>query len=704
MNTEPMDTEPIYTKPIYTKDVLIESRKISLETGRIARQASGAVVVRSGKAVILSTVVRGNADRGTDFLPLTVDYREYFSAAGRIPGGFLRREGRQTDVEVMGSRLCDRSIRPLFPKAYRAQTQVLSSVLSHDPESDPTLLSIIGAAAALHISDIPWSGPVAAIRVGRVEGRLISFPNPEQRTASDMDLVISLSRDGVVMIEGGARQAEDADMLAAIEFGVAQGVPLLDAIESLREEVGRDKVLPDEPPGPGAPAKTLRERAAQPLTEALSHREKMARRDAVASAKAQLIAGLEADHPDQNVGEWAGSVLDQVLQEIMRKAIVSEKRRVDGRPPDGIRPITCEVDWLPSTHGSALFTRGETQAMVTVTMGTNQDRMMVEGLEGIRYERFLLHYQFPAYSVGEARPSRGPGRREIGHGHLARRALLPVLPSEDEFPYTLRVLAEISESNGSSSMATVCGASLALMDGGVPIEAPVAGIAMGLIKEGDRIVVLSDILGDEDHLGDMDFKVAGTRKGVTAIQMDNKIGSLPPEVMASALEQARLGRLHILDEMEKTIARPRAETKPHVPLQTTLSIPTGRVRELIGPGGKVIQGIQAETGAKIEVDNEGLVRIYAPNRDSLDAARGAVLDVAGTMEVGEVYDGVVTGVKEFGAFVRIRGQEGLVHVSQWASHRVEDMMQVAKPGDKVRVKVLEPDRQGRLSLSRKEAL
>jgi polyribonucleotide nucleotidyltransferase len=684
--------------------VTIGARTLILETGRIARQANGAVLLREGNTVILTTAVyRAGDAAGLDFFPLTVDYREYLSAAGRIPGGFLRREARQTDGEVMASRLCDRSIRPLFPKSFRAETQVLSTVLSYDPQSDPAVLSIAACAGALMVSEIPWQGPLAAIRVGRMGGRLIAFPSAPERQAGDLDLVLSLGREGVVMIEGGANQMPEAEMLEAIEFGREQAAPLLELLAAMAQAAGRPKLQPPPLPDPGPPGEALRERARGPLREALAIPEKLARRQAVHEAKQALLAQLLAERPGEELS-WAPGLLDALEQHLLREAVASQGRRVDGRRPEQIRPIACEVDWLPATHGSALFTRGETQAMVSLTLGTNQDRLLVENLEGVKFDRFLLHYAMPPYSVGEVRPLRGPGRREVGHGYLARRALLPVIPPEERFPYTIRIASEISESNGSSSMATVCGGTLALLDGGVPIAAPVAGIAMGLIREGEQIVILSDILGDEDHLGDMDFKVAGTAQGITAIQMDNKIGSLPHEVMARALEQARQGRLHILAEMAKALAAPRGETKPHVPIQAALTLAPNRVRDLIGPGGRVIQEIQATTGARLEVNDEGLVRIFAPSRAALDAARASVLDVAGSLEVGEVYEGVVTGVKEFGAFVRIRGQEGLVHISEWAPQRIEAMAAAAKVGDAVRVKVLEPDRQGRLSLSRKAAL
>ncbi|MEE8394944.1 MAG: polyribonucleotide nucleotidyltransferase [bacterium] len=692
---------------MWNEAVTIGSRTISLETGRLARQAHGSILLRDGDTVILATVTYDPAGReGLDFLPLTVDYREYFSAAGRIPGSFQRREGRSSDREVLASRLCDRSLRPLFPKGFRAETQVIATLLSYDPGSDPAVLSIIAAAAALHLSEIPWGGPLAALRVARVEGALVALPTPEQLTAADLELTLSLSGEGVVMIEGGAAQAAEADVLEAIDFARREAAGLLTLMENARSAVGREKTPLAPPPDPPPFAAQLEGIARPLLADALENREKSARRQALRQARASALESLAAPSPEEGPAQApaARAVLDGLEAAIMRERIVSEKRRVDGRAPDAVRPIDCEVDWLPSTHGSALFTRGETQAIVTLTLGATQDRQMIDAIQGLSRERFMLHYNFPAYSVGEVRPLRGPGRREVGHGALARRALAGVLPPEADFPYTIRIVSEITESNGSSSMATVCGATLALMDGGVPISDPVAGIAMGLVAEGGELVVLSDILGDEDRLGDMDFKVAGTAQGITAVQMDNKIGSLPPAVMEAAFDQARVGRLHILAEMAKALAAPRTVHKPHVPTVATVSISPQRVRELIGPGGKVIQQIQRESETRLEVDDSGTVRIYAPTREAGDRAKMAVLEVAGSLEVGETYEAVVTGVKEFGAFVKMRGYEGLVHVSEWAAERVDKMADVANEGDSLRVKVVGTDKAGRLRLSRKEAL
>lgn len=695
----------VLNSTMHSETFKIGNRTITLETGRIAKQAHGSVLLTEGNTTLLSTVVYAPHDsRKMDFLPLTVDYREYHSAAGRIPGSFQRREGRSADAEIIASRLCDRSMRPLFPQGYRLETQVISTLLSYDPSSDGPVLGIIAAAAALHLSEIPWDGPLTALRVGRVDGVLTALPSPEELVSSDVDLVLSMTPDGVVMLEGGAKEVPDAQVIEAIDFAQEQGEIIFEAIEKLKKKAGVPKAAAPEVPAPPAYAEALADAARGDLITALAEKEKHARKGKIREAKAKAIEAIAAENPEEDVKAQGSAVLSELEGQLMRDQIVKEKTRVDGRAPDTIRPIACEVDWLPTPHGSALFTRGETQAIVTLTLGSEQDRMLLDNLKGVNFQKFMLHYNFPPYSVGEARPLRGPGRREVGHGALARRALEAVLPDEKSFPYTVRILSEITESNGSSSMATVCGGSLALMDGGVPIKAPVAGIAMGLIKEGDEIVVLSDILGDEDHLGDMDFKVAGTESGVTAIQMDNKIGSVPPEIMEKAFAQAREGRLHILGEMAKTLAETRPDVKPQTPIITTLTISPSRVRDLIGPGGKIIQHIQRETTSKVSVDDSGQVVIFAPNRAARDEAVEMVENAAGTLDEGAVYEGVVTGVKEFGAFVRVKGMEGLVHISEWANERIERMEDHTKEGDKVTVKVLTTNKAGKLSLSRKAVL
>ena len=690
---------------IWKEAVTIGKRTIELESGKLARQANGAVVVRDGNTVILCTAVGGPPGENLrDFLPLTVDYREYQSAAGKIPGGFLKRESRNGTHEVLSSRICDRSLRPLFPKSYQAETQIMATVLSYDPESDPAVLAIIGAAAALHISDIPWNGPLAALRIARSQGETTVFPTPAERERAELEMTLSLSPEGVVMIEGGARQVPDGEIVEVIGHAGEQAAGLLRFLDAMKAAIGKEKMaLPPVPPPP--PFATRLEELARPaLREALAEADKLLRRDKLRQAQQQVLVELEPELSGEGAPAQAAGLLQGLAAQLLRSNILEQGLRVDGRGPEEIRTITTEVDWLPSTHGSALFTRGETQAMVTLTLGSHQDRLMSEQLGGLHFERFMLQYHFPPYSVGETKPQRGPSRREVGHGTLAQRALRAVLPLENEFPYSMRLISEISESNGSSSMATICGGSLALMDGGVPLAAPVAGIAMGLVKEGDKHVILRDILGDEDHLGDMDFKVAGTSQGVTAVQMDNKLGSLPAAVMAEAFEQARQGRLHILAEMAKTLAQPNEQVKDHVPLHDTMTIATNRVRDLIGPGGKVIQEIQRKSACKLEVDDQGVVRIYAPNRQALQEVRATIMEKAGSLEVDAVYEGTIINIKDFGAFVRIRGQDGLVHRSEWAFTRVENMYEVANVGDKIKVKLLEPDHSGRLSLSRKAAL
>lgn len=681
----------------------VGGRTLVLESGRIARQAHGAVLLREGGTVVLATVVhRTEAQKRRGFLPLTVDYREFLSAAGRIPGSFARREGRSSEGEIIAARLCDRSLRPLFPHSFRNETQVITSVLSAEASGDPSVLAILAASAALHISEIPWSGPVAALRVGRVAGRLVSMPSPEQMRESDLDFVLTVSKEGIVMLEGGARVVEEAQILEAFAFATQEAQPLLEGLDVLRHKIGREKRPLAELPAETTWSPGLREAALAPLQSALCEADKMRRQAAVRQAKQDALETLGEQAAEE--AEVAADLLDQLEGELLRARIMEEGLRPDGRGAQDIRPISCEVNWLPGPHGSALFCRGETQAIVTLTLGSKEDRQRVETLAGLSTERFLLHYGFPPYSVGEVRPQRGPGRREIGHAALARRALLPVLPAETEFPYTLRILSEISESNGSSSMATVCGGTLALMDGGVPIAAPVAGIAMGLVTQGDKRVILSDILGDEDHLGDMDFKVAGSAEGITALQMDNKAGSLPAVVLEEAFEQARRGRLHILEQMLETLPAQPGKPKPHAPRHVQLRIAPHRIRELIGPGGRVIQGIQKRTGSHVEVGEEGIVRIYASGDEALQKAHEAVLQVAGEIQLNEIYAGKVVSVHDFGAFVRVRGVEGLVPASQWESPRGAPMLAATREGEAVHVKTLPPDRRGRLVFSRREAL
>jgi polyribonucleotide nucleotidyltransferase len=696
------------------------AREISLETGRIGKQADGTVLIRQGDTVVLVSAVAATSPReGTDFLPLTVDYRERFSAAGRFPGGYRKREGRNSDREILSSRLIDRTIRPLFPGGFHSEIQVLATVLSYEPGTDPDVLAITGAAAALHVSNIPFQGPVAGIRVVKTaEGEWIAFPGEAESAAPLCDLVVSVGPEGLVMIEGEAHEVSEADLVEAIRLAGETAAPLHELCEKARSEAGREK-RPFAPPERDAEFASAVRRVAEKLMEdALRIHGKKERAAAVDSAREAALAILReaappeagADLPERYredpalLARDADSELHRLESEILRRNIVEKGLRADGRGPADIRPICCEAGILPRVHGSALFTRGETQALVVMTLGTGRDEQEVETLAGTDRERFQLYYSFPPYSVGEVRPLRGPGRREIGHGNLARRALQAVLPTPEAFPYTIKVESEITESNGSSSMASVCGGCLALMDGGIPIHRPVAGIAMGLIQENGQAVVLSDILGLEDHLGDMDFKVAGTETGVTAVQLDNKVGSLSFELLERALAQARQGRLHILGEMSKALARPRPDLAPLAPRIAIMKIRPHRIRDLIGPGGRTIQDLQADTGTKVDVSDDGTVRIYASDAGALPHARRRIHDLTGEPEVGKIYRGTVTGVKEFGCFVRLfQGIEGLVHASELAEGFIRDVSQVAVEGEPMVVMVLGVD-QGRIQLSRKAAM
>jgi polyribonucleotide nucleotidyltransferase len=706
----------------------VDGRSVSLETGRLARQADGAVLVRQGDAAVLVTAVIGAdekpaRDGDDEFVPLTVEYREKLAAAGRIPGSFLRREARISDDEILVSRILDRSLRPLFPKGIAREIQVQATVLSAEPKRIETaLLALIGASAALHLSSIPWSGPIAGARLVRSDGRWIAFPDPAERAHADVDLVVSVRREGLVMVEGGAEQVSEAVVLEGLELAGSKLTRLLAAIEKLREKAGRPKLALAPPAETAEQARVAAEvdaLAPALLAPAFAIAEKHARRAAIAAAQkdvvARALAGATASGapavPDAKLAAFAAARGKKLTDRLIRERVLAEGRRLDGRGPGDIRPIDCQVGWLAGPHGSALFTRGETQAMVTCTLGPKDVAQEVETLAGMESRPFLLHYNFPPYSVGEVRPLRGPGRREIGHGNLARRALVPVLPPFTAFPYVIRVESDISESNGSSSMATTCGGCLALMDAGVPIAAMVAGIAMGLVSDSSgpggapRYQVLSDILGDEDHLGDMDFKVTGTERGVTAVQMDNKVGSLPREVLARALEQAAAGRRHILGEMKKALAAPRAALKDHAPRVTSVRIAPAAIPELIGPRGANLKEIRAQLGAEVTIDDAGYAFVYANDAARARAAVARVRELAGVVQAGKLYRGRVTGVKEFGAFVAIfRSAEGLVHVSEWDAQRTNDMNAVAREGDEVLVRVLGVDDRGKLRLSRKEAL
>jgi polyribonucleotide nucleotidyltransferase len=679
-------------------------RPLSIEVGRMAKQADGAALVQYGETVVLVTAVAAKEVRAdTDFFPLTVDYQERTFAAGKIPGGFFKREGRPSEKEILTCRLIDRSIRPLFAGGLRCETQIIATVLSADRENDPDVVAMLGASVALEVSDIPFNGPLAGVRIGRVDGKWVINPTQSQLHESSVDIFLSGSRDAIVMVEGGARIVPEDEILEALFKGHEAIQPLLDYQEQLKREVGKPKRLvpliePDQ-----ALRQRIEAAAKTNLLEAISIAEKLERYKRLDEVKKVAVAEALMEDPDRE--KDIKTTFDELKKNYFRQQIVKEGRRIDGRGLKDIRPITCEVEILPRTHGSALFTRGETQALVITTLGTTSDEQKIDALIGEHYKKFMLHYNFPPFSVGEVKFLRGPSRRDIGHGNLAERALLHVLPPEEDFPYTIRIVSEVLESNGSTSMATVCGGSLSLMDAGVPITAPVAGIAMGLIKEGDQVRVLSDILGDEDHLGDMDFKVAGTREGVTSLQMDIKISGVTREIMREALYQARDGRLHILGVMDKTIAAPRKELSGHAPRIITLKVRPEKIREIIGPGGKVIRGIVEETGVKMDVEDDGTVMIASNDEAASRRAVEMVQRITAEPEIGKIYRGTVRKIMDFGAFVEILpGTDGLVHISQLAPERVRRVTDVLNEGDEVMVKVLEIDKQGKIKLSRKEAL
>jgi polyribonucleotide nucleotidyltransferase len=678
-------------------------RPLSIEVGRLAKQADGAALIAFGETVVLVTAVAARSAReGIDFFPLTCDYQEKTFAAGKIPGGFFKREGRPSERETLTSRLIDRPIRPLFPDGFTCETQVIATVLSHDKENDPDVVAVTGASAALQVSDVPFHGPIAAVRMGRVAGQLIVNPTLSQLEQSDLNLIVAGSREGIVMVEGGAKMLPEDVMLEAL-FVAHQAIqPLLDMQDELQRALGKPKRAVVAAGFDYALLARVDEVLAPRVREAFQLSGKQERAAAVKQANDDVLARLATEFPDR-AGTLA-ALCEEVKSRVMRDAIVRDGRRVDGRGLKDIRPISCEVSVLPRTHGSALFTRGETQALAVATLGTSSDEQKIDALIGEHYKKFMLHYNFPPFSVGEIKFLR-TGRREIGHGALAERAVQAVLPGEEEFPYTIRVVSEVLESNGSSSMATVCGATLSLMDAGVPIKAPVAGIAMGLIKEGEAVRILSDILGDEDHLGDMDFKVAGTADGVTALQMDIKIPRVTRDIMREALHQAREGRLHILKAMTGVLDRPRTQVSMHAPRIVTLKIKPDKIRDVIGPGGKVIRGIIEETGVKIDVEDDGTVLIASADGASLQRAIDLIQGITAEAEVGRIYKGTVRKIVDFGAFVEILpGTDGLLHISQIGPGRVNKVSDVLKEGDEVLVKVLEVDKSGKIRLSRKEAM
>ncbi|HVM95006.1 MAG TPA: polyribonucleotide nucleotidyltransferase [Candidatus Acidoferrales bacterium] len=679
-------------------------RKLSIEVGRMAKQADGAAVITCGETVVMVTACADRKVReGVDFFPLTCDYQERTFAAGKIPGGFFKREGRPSEKETLTSRLVDRPIRPLFPDGFLSETQVIATVWSHDRENDPDVWSVTGASAALHVSDIPFNGPIACVRMGRIGGKLVVNPLISELDKSELNLIVAGSRDGIVMVEGGSKGLPEDVMLDALFEAHKALQVILDLQDDLRNALGKPKrAIPPPALNPALYAQFEKD-AAPRIIEAFKVSGKHERAAAVKRAEQDAVEA--ASNGDPLRAAELKPMCEEVKSKVMRMAIVKEGRRVDGRGLKDIRPISSEISVLPRTHGSALFTRGETQALVAATLGTSSDEQKIDALIGEYFKRFMLHYNFPPFSVGEVKFLRGPSRRDIGHGALAERAILAVLPNEADFPYTLRIVSEILESNGSSSMATVCGATLSLMDAGVPIKAPVAGIAMGLIQEGKEIRILSDILGDEDHLGDMDFKVAGTADGITALQMDIKIGTVTREIMREALYQAREGRLHILGEMAKTITSPRIEMSQHAPRITTLKIKPDKIRDVIGPGGKVIRGIIEETGVKIDVEDDGTVLVASSDGAAMKRAIEIIQGITAEAQVGKIYKGTVRKIVDFGAFVEILpGTDGLLHISQIGPGRVAKVSDVLKEGEEITVKVLEVDKSGKIRLSRKEAL
>jgi polyribonucleotide nucleotidyltransferase len=682
----------------------IGDRTLSIQAGKVAKQASGSVVVRYGDTIVLVTVVAAHDERDSNFLPLTVEYQEKIYAAGRIPGNYFRREiGRPSEKETLTARLIDRPIRPLFPKEWRYEIQVIATVLSMDQENEPDTLAMIGASTALELSDIPFAGPIACVRVGRIDGQLQINPPSSELENSDINIIVAGSRTGVVMVEGGSDVVSEADMLEAIFFGHQQMQPLIDLQLKLKESHGVPK-RPFTPPQKDPQlVNTLQTEASSRIREAILIPEKTRRQDAMRELKAEIFEKLGEDYSDRKAEVY--EILKDIQKQISRDLILKENRRIDNRKFDEIRPINCEVGVLPRPHGSALFTRGETQVLGVLTLGSGQDEQRVETLYGEEFRPFMLHYNFPPYSVGETRRISGPSRRDIGHGGLSTRAIEKILPDKEAFDYTIRLVSEVLESNGSSSMGTVCSCCMALMDGGVPIKAPVAGIAMGLVKEDDQVVILSDILGDEDHSGDMDFKVTGSADGITALQMDIKIHELSRDIMERALEQARAGRIFILNKMLETIREPRKEISPYAPTITTIKINPDKIREVIGPGGKIIRGIQSETNTSIEIDDSGMVKIAAFSKEEGDAALKMVEDLTQEPEIGAIYEGKVVKITDFGAFVQILpGTDGLVHISQLANRRITKVSDVVKEGDTLKVKVLEISRDGKIRLSHKATL
>lgn len=682
----------------------IAGRTLLLETGRMAKQAHGAVTVRYGDSMVLATVVRDEPRQGIDFFPLTVDYREKAYSSGRIPGGYFKREGRPTEKEILTMRQIDRPVRPLFPDGYKDDVQIMLSVISADDSNDPDIISMIGAFAALAISPIPWNGPLGAVRIGKVDGQLVINPSYAEMENCTLNLVVAGTAKAIVMVEGSAQEESESSMLDALDKAQEIIRQVVELIEELAQKCNVQK-LEFTPPQPDTELLSeLRSKYLDRVRECVLQADKSERNKAMEDLVDSVVEEYTGEEEDAGKASQIKSLMEGLEKEVVRGMIVRENRRADGRGLTDVRPITIETDLLPKVHGSALFTRGQTQSLAAVTLGTVSDEQRVDTLQGETKKRFMLHYNFPPFCVGESRPLRGPGRREIGHGALAERAIAAILPPETEFPYTVRIVSDILESNGSSSMATVCAGCLSLMDAGVPVKSPVAGIAMGLIKEGDEIRVLSDILGLEDHMGDMDFKVAGTRNGITAFQMDLKIEGVDWETMARALEQAREGRLHILDKMQEAVPQHRADLKPFAPRICILQIPVEKIGDVIGPGGKIIRGIIQETGVKIDIEDDGTCIIASSDGEAMRKAREMVESYIEEVEVGRIYEGKVVRTEAYGAFVQVLpGQDGLVHISHLAEYRVDKTEDIVKVGDIIPVKVIEITDQGKINLSLKLA-
>jgi polyribonucleotide nucleotidyltransferase len=691
---------------MHTREISVGGRTISIETGRLAKQADGSVVIRSGDTVVLVTAcAAASAREGIDFLPLTVDYKEYTYASGRIPGGFFKREGKPTEKEVLTSRFIDRPIRPLFASGWRHETQVIALVLSADTENDSDVLAITGASAALALSSIPFTRTIAGVRVGLLNGEFVINPTFAQRKESRLDLIVAGSKDAIVMVEAGAKEVSEEEVVQALEKAQAAIRDIIAGIDALAAQAGKKKVEVKTRAFGTEFYREVEEKAFGPLADAMRIQDKLTNYSTVDQVLADLVASI----PDAEIERRsdAKAIFKELKEKVMRNEALEHGKRLDGRAFDQIRPITIEVGVLPRTHGSAVFTRGETQALVTATLGTADDQQKIETMDGEQWKRFMLHYNFPPFSVGEVQFLRGPGRREIGHGALAERALMPMMPSEEQFPYTVRIVSDILESNGSSSMASVCGGSLAMMDAGVPLKAPVAGMAMGLImdEKSGKYAILSDIAGAEDHYGDMDFKVAGTPGGITALQMDIKVSGITTEIMRKALEQARVGRLFILDTMIKTLSASRADVSAYAPRIVTIRIPVDKIRDVIGPGGKMIRSIIERTGVKIDVEDDGRVNVASADEASAQKAIGIIQELTATPELNKTYLGKVQRITDFGAFVEIMpGLDGLLHVSEIAHYRVKDVRDELKEGEQVMVKVINIDPSGKIRLSRKALL